>query len=154
MNPDKTITWSAQEYEYKEKTTDWYIALGIIAISIATASFLLGNILFAILILLGTFTLAMYSMREPGIMEIELSKRGILVNDSIYPYNTLESFWVEEYDKEPKIIIQSEKALMPYIIIPLGDADPDEVREFLFEYIDEEEHHEPLSHKLMEYLGF
>jgi hypothetical protein len=154
MNTDEIITWSVQEYEHKEKRTDWYIALGVIAVSIAVASFLLGNTLFAILIIVGTFTLAIYSMREPGIMEIELSKRGILINDTVYPYNTLESFWVEEYDKEPKIIIQSEKVLMPYIIIPLGNTDPDEVREFLFEYLDEEEHHEPLSHKLMEYLGF
>ena len=43
---------------------------------------------------------------------------------------------------------------MPYIIIPLGDADPETVRNFLLEYLNEEEHSEPLSHKLMEYLGF
>ncbi len=154
MNPDKTIAWSTQEYEYKEKKTDWYIALVIIAISISLASFLLGNILFAILIIIGTFTLAMYSIREPGTIDVELNKRGIIVNDIIYPYNTLESFWVEEYDREPKIIIQSEKALMPYIIIPLGNIDPDKVREFLFEYIEEKEHHESLLHKLVESLGF
>ncbi|VAW13457.1 hypothetical protein MNBD_BACTEROID05-318 [hydrothermal vent metagenome] len=154
MSPYEKIAWSVQEYEHKEKSTGWYIALGIIAISITIASFLLGNTLFSVLILVGTFTLAMYSMKKPEIMEIELRKQGILISGRIYQYNTLESFWVEEYDKEPKIIIQSEKTLMPYIIIPLGDADPDKVREFLFEYIEEEEHHEPWSYKLMEYLGF
>jgi len=154
MSPKEIITWSAPEYEQKEKSADWYVAFGIIAISTSVASFFLGNMLFAILILIGAFTLAMYSMREPGVMDMALSSRGVIVNNKIYQYNSLESFWVEEYGKEPKIIIQSEKALMPYIIIPLGDADPDDVRDFLFEYLEEEEHVEPLSHKLMDYLGF
>ncbi len=154
MMNDEIITWETPEYEQKEKSVDWYIALGVVAVSTATASFLLGNILFAILILLSIFGLAMYSAKTPGILKIELNNRGILVNNTVYSYSTLESFWVEEYDKEPKIIIQSEKALMPYIIIPLGDADPDKVREFLFEYLEEEEHYEPLSHKIMDYLGF
>ncbi len=87
-------------------------------------------------------------------MEVELNKRSIFINNKIYPFNTLKSFWVEEYGKEPLLIIQSMKPLMPYIIIPVGDADPDNIRDFLIKYMTEEEHFEPLSHKLMEYLGF
>ncbi|HEC30576.1 MAG TPA: hypothetical protein ENI66_01000 [Candidatus Yonathbacteria bacterium] len=154
MITGKTITWSAPEYEQRKKETNWYVALGITTTSVALASFLLGNMLFAVLVLLGAFTLTMYSVRKPGILNIVLNNQGMLLDNKFYPYNTLESFWVEEYDKEPKIILQSEKTLMPYIVIPLGDADPDEVREFLFEYLEEEEHYESFSHKIMDYLGF
>ncbi len=154
MNTDETIIWSVPEYEHKKRGIDWYIALGIIAIASSVASFMLGNILFGIFILIGMFTLAMYGIREPQTMEVEINKRGIFTNNKIYPFNTLESFWVEEYSKEPKIIIQSEKPLMPYTIIPIGDTDPDKIRGFLIKYMDEKEHPEPLSHKLMEYLGF
>ena len=105
-------------------------------------------------ILLGALTLVIYSVRKPNIIGVELGKRGVSVNNTIYPYNTLKSFWVEEDDIEPKILMQSEKVLMPYIIIPLSDTDPDIVREFLLNYLEEEEHREPLSQKLMEYLGF
>ena len=148
------INWEASEYTYKKKTVDWYVALGIIAISISTASFILGNTLFAVLVIIGTGTLVMYSARKPSSIHVELNSRGVLIDDLIHPYNTLESFWVEEYGKEPKIIIQSKKMFMPYIMIPIGNADPKEIREFLYEHLDEEEHVEPLTHKLMDYLGF
>lgn len=151
---NETITWSTPEYEHKERSADWYIALGIITISASVAAFLLGNILFGFFILIGAFTLAMYSMRTPEEMFVEINNHGIVINDRIYTYNSLESFWVEGYDTEPKIIIQSEKTLMPYIVIPLGGVDPEEVREYLLEHLEEEEHSEPLSHKIMEYLGF
>ncbi len=154
MNNHKIITWSVPEYEHKKRSIDWYVALGIIGITSSVASFILGNILFGIFILIGVCTLAIYGIREPQIMRIRLNKRGVFVNNKIYTFNTLKSFWVEEYDKEPKIIIQSVKPLMPYIIIPIGDTDPDDIRDFLIKYIKEEEHFEPLSHKLMEYLGF
>jgi len=154
MKHDEIITWSALEYEHKEKSADWYWALGVIAVAGSATAFLLGNILLSILIVIGAFTLAMYGRRRPEMMDVKLGKRGVFVNDTLYPYNTLKSFWVEEQDKESKVLIESEKMLMPYIVIPLNDADPDEVREFLFEYLEEEEHSEPLSHKFMEYLGF
>jgi len=154
MNTNKTISWSVLEYEHKKKSVDWYIALAIITIASSVASFLLGNILFGIFILIGMFTLVIYGIKKPQTIEVELSKRGIFTNQKIYPFNTLKSFWVEEYGNEPKIIIQSEKPLMPYIIIPIGDTNPDNIRDFLSKHLDEEEHFEPLSHKIMEYLGF
>jgi len=154
MANNQTITWSAPEYEHKDRGADWYIALGVIAISASVASFLLGNMLFGIFILIGMFTLAMYGMKKPDIIDVEINRRGISANNKVYPFRTLDSFWIEEYAKEPKIIVQSEKLLMPYIIIPLGNTDSEEIRDFLIEYLEEEEHAEPLSHKLMDYLGF
>jgi len=154
MERIEKITWETPEYKHKKKGVDWYFALGIIAVFSSAASFLLNNDLFGIFILLGVITLIIYGIRAPRIINIEIGKRGISVNNTLYSYNTLRSFWVEDNDEEPKILLQSEKVLMPYIIIPLGDTDPDIVREFLLNYLEEEEHHEPLSQKLMEYLGF
>lgn len=151
---DATIEWEALEYAHKKRGADWYAALATIAVAGSIASFLLGNIPFAILIIIGAITLAMYSVREPKIVHFEIGKRGIRASDTLYPFNTLELFWIIEEGDEPKLIMKSGKALMPYIILPLGDADTEEIREFLDEYIDEEELYEPLSHKIMEYLGF
>jgi hypothetical protein len=43
---------------------------------------------------------------------------------------------------------------MPLIIIPLGNQDPDEVRNFIANYLVEKELFEPLSHKILESFGF
>ncbi len=154
MKQDRKITWDTLEYEQKDKGADWYFALGIIAVSASVASFLLGNILFSILILIGALTLAMYGARKPATLNIEIDDRGILISNTLYPFNTLKSFWIEENTTPPKIIIQSEKTFMPYLILSLEDTDTDNVRIFLLEHLKEEELTEPLSQKVMEYLGF
>ena len=150
------LVWKAHEYEYREKSVDWFWALGIIATTGATAAVVLGNILFAVLIVIGTLTLALYAVRKPNLTQFEINDRGIRIDNTIHPYTSLDSFWVDDIDERalPKLLIKSKKTLMPYIIIPLDRVSPADVRECLFLYLDEEEHTEPLPHKIMDYLGF
>lgn len=148
------IRWQAHEYEYVDKDANWYWAVGIITVAGAVVSLIAGNILFAILILLGGFTLSMHAARKPELMNFEFNPKGVMIDSTMYPYTTLESFWVDDLTN-PKIILKSEKLFMTYIIIPFpDDEDPEEVRDYLGYYLEEEEMYEPFSHKLMEYLGF
>lgn len=150
------IRWNAFEYEHTEKGSDWFWALGIITISAAGAAFALGNILFGILILVGAFSLALFANRHPDLIQFEINERGVVIGDTLYPYTTLDSFWIEDTVQTaiPKIIIKSKKVLMPYIIIPFEHNDSTSIHDYLSEYIKEEEHNEPLSHKILEYFGF
>ena len=88
-------------------------------------------------------------------VEISINQKGITVEKEMYPFATLESFWVESQDEEnQKILLKSKKLLMPLITIPLEEHHHLDVREFLLQYLPEEEMHEPLSQKIMERLGF
>ena len=153
MNEER-ITWSALEYPVREKTTDWYWALGIMAVAGAVASYILANILFSILIILGAFTVAAYGARHPHEVLFEIDRRGIRSGTTLYPHSSLTSFWVIEGIEESKILLQSSKVFMPYIIIPLGEENPEMVREVLLNYIKEEEHVEPFAQRIMDYLRF
>ncbi len=154
MEYNEKITWSALEYEYKEKGKDWYFALGIITISASVASFLLDNILFSLLILISGLTVAMYGARKPKILKIELTERGVFVNKSLHPFNTLKSFWIEENEDKPKILFEFKKTFLPYVVIPIKDGDIINIRGFVSEFLQEEELHEPFAQKIMDYLGF
>ena len=68
----------------------------------------------------------------------------------------LESFWVEDTEYHDKIILRSKKPLSPFIIIPFDSTttDPESIRDYLLDYLDEEELEEPLHQILMEWLGF
>ena len=46
------IAWEAPEYYHTDKTADWFWTLGIITVTIVIVSLLLGNILFAIFVLI------------------------------------------------------------------------------------------------------
>ncbi len=148
------LVWETYEYEHSEKTPDWFWAFGIVVVTGVIASYLLGNILFAVLIAIGGFTMALLASRHPDEWTCELSSRGLKINNTLYPFSTLESFWVEDDGVTGKIILKSKKTIMPELIIPLEDLDPGYIREFLSTYLEEEEMHEPLSHIIMERLGF
>jgi len=148
------IRWQAPEFITYEKGTDWYWAVGVIAITLAVAAILFGNILFSLVIIIGTAALSMQASRDPEIREFAVGDRGVQIDDTLYPYSSIISFWVENNPHEQKLLLQSEKMWMPYIVMPIAEVDPEEVRNFLINYLPEEEHQEPLSQKIMEYLGF
>lgn len=151
-----SIEWKAPEYSYRERSGDWFWAVGIIAASLAVTAVLLGDALFAVVILIAAFTLAMYAKRKPRLVKFEVGERSIRAGQSSYPYATLAAFWVEEFTSPPKLIFKSKKITMPHIILPI-DAEtvsPPALRQFLAKRLPEEEMMEPLSLKIMEYLGF
>ena len=149
------ISWEGYEYEHKDRSVDWYWAVGVIAIALAITAIIYKNILFAIFIILGAFTLLMYAARKPEKVYFEISRRGVRVNKTLYPFSTLESFCIHDNSHSPKIIFQSQKLFMPHIIIPLSEEiDVESLHNFLIEFIDEDEHRESISEMIMDYLGF
>jgi hypothetical protein len=147
------ITWEVHEYEFQEKSPDWFWALGIITLALAIVALLFSNVLFAFLIVIGALALGFFARREPELLRIEVTERGIRVNALLYPFSTLESFGIDEEDA-PKLVLKSQKPLMPYIILPLDGEQVHTVHSFLISHLPEEDHAEPASHKLMNALGF
>jgi len=149
-----SLKWSAPEYHHYERSTDWFWAVGIITICISVLAFVFNNALFGVLILLSAGILIFYTLRTPEEIEYEINRKGIVVGKDLHPYLTLEAFWIENRSGEPKIILKSKKAIMPYIIIPIHEDDADEMADVLRNFLEEKELAEPSSHKVMEYLGF
>lgn len=153
----ENLSWETLEHSHQEHSSDWFWGIGIVAIGIAVLSIYFGNILFAVVILLAAFTSVLYAHAEPREIKVRLDKKGLRVDNSLFPYTTLEAFWVEDVEEHGKdqLIVRSRKVLVPYIIIPIPESvKPAEVQDFLLNYLPEEEMEEPLSHKIMETLGF
>jgi len=149
-----SLRWQAPEYQHYRRSADWFWAVGIIVISITSLAFFFGNPLFGVLVLLASIIMVSFVLREPQNINYEINLKGIIINEKLYPYITLESFWIETRQGEPRIILKSKKELSPFIIIPLHEDDVDDVNDILRQFIEEKEIKEPASHKIMEYLGF
>lgn len=147
------IRWSAPEYAFREKSTDWFWALGIAAVSIAVISILLHNILFAVFVLVGAATVALHALKEPRTVAFVINDRGVTIGKTLYPYATLESFGIDE-NGTPKLFLKSKKITMPFVVLPLTEELVEDVRDYLLDYLEEAEHEETFSDKLMEFLGF
>lgn len=148
------IEWETLEYEPRERSSNWYWLIGFVALALMISAIVMKNFLLAILVLLGTFTLMLYAKRHPRIIQISVDRRGIRIRNSLFPYHTLRSFWLHDEENEPrKIIIRSEKLLMPHIHLPLADdLDHEALRAFLLDFLPEEPHQPTIVDVLAEYL--
>ncbi|MBP9749413.1 MAG: hypothetical protein KBD21_01675 [Candidatus Pacebacteria bacterium] len=150
------ISWDAHEYVHVEKSPDWYWALGLLAIAGATGALLMENVLFAVFIIIVSFVLALVASRQPNVLRFSITQRGVRIDDTLYQYSALDSFAIDEPtpNHTPKLILKQKGFFESVIIIPILDVDADDVHDFLIAFLEEDEHIEPLTHRLMEWLGF
>jgi hypothetical protein len=146
------LSWKTHEYKHSHKSSDWFWILGIIGISVAVAAIIFGDALFAVVILLATFGIALFAVRKPNLMHIEVSDRGIVVDKSFLPYQNLESFWIDD-SGETKLLLKSKRLMMPLIVIPLVDHSMDDVRVLLTKHLKEEHLDESVWQKIMDGMG-
>ncbi len=148
------ISWQAREHLNGPKKSDWYWAVGIISLALVVVCFIFGLIIPGIFVLVAASALVLHASTEPRLLRYEVNDRGILIGTTLYPFLTLESFWIPHDHLPPKLLLKSHKTLMPLIEIYIDEVDPEEVRAVLLKYIAEKEHHEPLLKHLLERLGF
>jgi hypothetical protein len=145
------IVWSAYEYEYRPKSTSWYTVLFVIAGGLSVASFILGNFLFGVLVLIGAFAVALLASKPPLSRELTISQRGITVGKTFMPWSALESFWVEEDRNPPHLLIKQRNFFAPLIVMPVNDVAPRLIQDRLSLYLEEEELQEPLAHRITDW---
>ena len=98
--------------------------------------------------------MGLIAAQPPELTTIGIYERGVRVGEINYPWSDIISFWVEEETSEPQLLIDTTKLLSPNLVIPLSDVDPETVREVLQHFAEEKFLKEPVSHKLVELLGF
>ena len=149
------LSWNAPEYEDLRRSSDWFWSLWIISTALSITSIIFKNVLLGILILLISFAVTLFGHRKPRIIKFKIDQKGVYVEDTLYPYSTLESFWIDDIvGPRSKLILKSQKKLLSYIVVPIEDRTQDEIRYILSGFLHEIEHHESLFVKLIEYFGF
>lgn len=151
------IVWKGYEFDFKEKTVDWFWAVVIIVIAIAAISLIYSNYLFALFIVLAGITMLKMAHKEPRYLRYEINTKGIIIDEVLFPYTSLKSFWVEDSKfAPPKLLLKSTKFMLPIIIIGIETdiVNSDAIRNYLLDFLPEERIYEPFSQKLMEVLGF
>ena len=151
----KNFSWQAPEYHYSKKSRDWYWTMGIISATLVITCIIFGNVLFGIVIAIGAFTLTVFASRKPDIVDAQVSEKGLVVDKTLYPFGTIESFSIDDHHHGPRLIIKSKKVIVPLIAIPLsGDLDIDDMRSFLANHLKEETFEQGLMQTIFDRLGF
>lgn len=148
-------SWRAPEYTYHEKTPDWYWGFGSVAAALLFIAYLTESVLFGFIIVIGGFGMLLYTVRKPHIVTISVTGQGIEIDDRLFPYETLHSFWIFYRPGERReLILKSSRGLAHTIKIPLADANPVEIREYLLQYLPERAEEESMLDILARILKF
>jgi hypothetical protein len=149
------IRWEALEYEYIPKSNNWFWVIGIIAGGLSIASILLGNFLFAILVVVAGFAIILLGAKKPKRVTFSFTSRGVQIEKRLFPYENLKSFWIHYEPPYQKLLtIEPKKFLMARLSIPLGDINPNTVRDHLLKFLKEERTEESFIQTLIRLAGF
>ena len=154
MATEALISWHAPAHYYVEKKPDWYWVVGILTLAVAVVCFIFLQIIPGIFVIVAAVALVLHASHPPKRVYCEINDRGIIVDKVLYPFLTLDSFWIPHDEFPHKLILRSRKLFMPLIIIYVDEVDPESVREVLLKYIAETEHHEPFLKHLLDGFGF
>lgn len=151
----RSVTWEAPAHHHTEKTSDWFWALGIIAISGSVAALFFGNLLLAILVILGALIMGILASREPEMTSYAVTTRGLRVGERLYPFGSLEAYYIDEDEPTgPQLLARSQHMFAQLVIMPLPEDAIEEIEHILESRLPEEHIEEPFGTKLLEIFGF
>jgi len=152
----QTISWQVQTHEHKERSVDWYWGLGLGAAAAAGISLFFGNILFALIILMGLGSIATLAARGPREHWMRVDSRGVSMDGTLYRFASIQSFWIQAEDArhEARLLLTTNGLFSPQLVIPLGHMTrAQNVRAYLKRYVEEVEQEAHLGEHLAELFG-
>lgn len=150
MSQGDGIAWIVHTHEHQERSVDWYWTLGGLAAAGAVLSIIFGNVLLAAIILIGAGSIGTLAARGPRTHWVKINERGVSMDGTLYPYESLHSYWVLGDD----LLITTRSVLHPQLVIPLVEPSrAGAVKSYLKRHLDEEEQHPHLGEVVSRLIG-
>jgi hypothetical protein len=136
------LYWQEPEHEPlklgpRAQTVVTVLLIAIVGYAIYTNSPLMA-ITFILIGIVGYLSLH----REPRTVPFLITTKGIVTDDKLYEFDTIETFFIyTEPPFENILSIQTNGELVPYVHIPIETVDVNVLRDILSEFIPEEKHH-------------
>ncbi len=140
---DEVFHWTFYEFEKNERGAWWYAVAGVIVALILLYAFYTGNFLFIVLTVITMVILFARHMNEPATIACELSPNQIIVGTKTYSFNDLDYFSIiRRGDGEAILYLHEARGLRNMLPIPIIDFDPESIRIFLRQFLEEDTEHE------------
>ncbi len=142
------------EFEKKDRHPDWIWTIGLVALLAAVVAFFYHNIFFGIFLIIAGAVTIIYALKHPKELTISIDEKGVTINESLIDYKNIKSFWLDETDKEAKLLLLVKTSFVPTLSLPLFGVSSQQVREALAPHAKEEEMRESRSVALFDRIGF
>ncbi len=121
------ITWEAEEYIVRDKTTWWYVGLMAVGLTLAGISVWLQWWSFLAVVVLSVIALIIYAMRPPRVIRYSLSNKGISEGERLYSYSEFKSFGILKEGQHFAIALTPTKRFSPRLMVYFPAAQGEEI---------------------------
>lgn len=156
MPAEQEIVWRVLTHEHKEHSADWYWALGLATLVGAGLSVYFGNLLLAMILVIGAGSIVTLKLRGPREHQVRLDQKGVTLDGTLYPWKNIHSFWVNLDGTRggPCIYLTTTSLLVPRLTVPLDSQEHGtQVREYMKHFTLEEEQWPHFGEHLAEIFG-
>lgn len=140
-NHDRDIIcqWQAPEFQSKERSRRWYLIASLILIAVISYAVISNNPIMAITFVLIGVVGYIYLRKDPRILTFRITREGIAVENDLYPFENIESFWIFYDPPETKLLsLKTGGKMTSSVHMPIHREDPTEIRSVLLDFIPEE----------------
>lgn len=106
---DVLFEWKAPSRPFKKQSRQFYTTIGIIALLIGLILFFAGQIIPVAVVFAVVFLAYIMYSTPPGIVVHKLTTYGIRVEDTLYYWDELGSFWFTQKYGEPLLHIETDR---------------------------------------------
>ena len=144
------FSFESPEHQTYEKGPGWYVTIGLLVALLIT---------YAIYDRAWSFGLALavsFSMyywflfkQKPKMLNVKITKTGVKIGAHEYNYNQISCFWIINRPHDHKINIRLKRHFMPDVTLFLGNSNPEPIRHYLKEKVQEIEKNEGVADTLV-----
>lgn len=154
IKPLPKLSWEAPSFYYNPQKR--YLAFVVIALFCGAGAMLFyqRDTLTAIFLILSSLVLILYANKKPTNSRIEVGPVGVRIDDQLYHYQELKSFWLDYNPGGPKeLSLEAKKWYLPYVKVSIEDTNPLEIRSLMINFVPEREHESSLIDHIGKKLG-
>lgn len=150
------ISWRAAEFHYIEKDYLWYVGVIAVGAVLIISSLWQHNFFFAVFLIIATILVVEFGKRRPEILEYELNDNGVVIDGILYAqYRNIISFHIRKrFGYLDELILHRNSKIRPFLHLPIDDKLAIKARDFLLNYIPEDDHEQSFADIIAERLGF
>lgn len=125
------IQWEAPEFRHYPKNFAWYITLLLVVALLVVYQAIQGDWFGAISLTIIAVFVYLFARHKPGSVFVEISDKGIHLNDAFIPYTHIKHFWIVHNDKHQVLNFETTAYINHIQSIELVDQDPEEIKDIL-----------------------
>ena len=148
------LEWEAPSFYYNPQKK--YLALVVIALLCGAGALLFyrQDILMVIFLILSSLVIILHANKKPTMSKVVINNAGVTIDDHIYYYKELKSFWLD-YDPhgQKELSLEAKKLYMPYIKVSIENQNPVEIRSLMINFVAEKEHEKSLVDLISRKIG-